>query len=139
MSMLRKIGRILLLVGGIFALLDIFVFLLCGIALCITPFILFQNQVVDLGDQTEMIINIAGIAVGVLFIFSAIFCLVEGILGIKGFKEHRKGLYIANIIFAVLAGFNLLPLVGSILGLIALKKEKKLAAPEEPAPEAAAE
>ena len=134
MSVLRKIGRILLLIGGIFGLLDAvgYFFMIIGGAVCA---VLAQTIAEALApqipsvpvEQLAMYFVAGGAAIAVLSLFLAVFSLVLGILGIKAFKVHEKKLYIENIVFSVLAGFALLPLVGAILGLIALAKEKKAA------------
>lgn len=139
MSKLRKIGRILLLVAGIFGLLDAVagLFLALGSfvfgALCAVPEV--SASFPEALQQFGLFIFIG---VGVVLLFWAVFSLVAGILGIKAFKRHEKKLYIANIVFAVLIGFELLQLAGAILGLIALAKEKK-EAPQEETPVAEAE
>ncbi len=132
MSKLRKIARILLLVGGILSLVGVMCgdFLL-GIAAIVVPMILKSTGVIT---EELAFLTFVGIGVGVILIFSAIFGLVAGVLGIQGFKKHEKGNYIANIVFDVLSGFQLIPLVGAVLGLVALKKEAKASA-ELPAEE----
>ncbi len=130
MSILRKIGRILLLVGGIFSLLAMGLCFLLAIAGFVFP--AFAEQ---LGLPQEVVM-IAGIAGGVVLLIAAVLCLVAGVVGIKGFKAHEKGNYIANIVFGVLT-YEWLLIAGAVLGLIALAKEKKAAAPEQPAEEPA--
>ena len=133
MSKLRKIGRILLLVGGILSLVDtMLVDFLLGVGCIVCAFVVTPMLVESTGLPDVAWIGIF-IGVGVVLIFEAIFALVAGVLGIKGFKEHAKGVYVGNIVFSVLTGFQLLLLAGAILGLIALKKEAK-AVPAEEAP-----
>ena len=136
MSKLRKVARILLLVGGIlclvFSMLGYFFF---GIAFIVTPLILTMPEVNVIPPEAATYAKIGGLALGVIFIFLAIFSLVAGILGIQGFKKHEKGNYIANIIFDVLSCIQIIPLVGAVLGLVALRKERKAALAAEPAPE----
>ena len=131
MSILRKIGRILLLVGGIFSLLAMGLCFLLAIASFVLP--AFGEQIA--GENAQFVM-IGGIAGGVVLLIAAVLCLVAGVVGIKGFKTHEKGNYVANIVFGVLTAEWLL-IAGAVLGLIALAKEKKAAAPEEPAPEEA--
>lgn len=130
MSKLRKIGRILLLVGGILSLVSVMCtdFLL-GLAAIIVPAVLNGMGILPAEYQTLAIVG--GVVLGVLLIFEAIFALVAGVLGIGGFKKHEKGNYVGNIVFGVLSGFQLLLIAGAILGLIALKKEAKAEAPAE--------
>ena len=142
MSVLRKIGRILLLIGGIFALLSavssFFMIVLGGVLAVAAPAI-YSNLPAEiqakLPEGGQSILVIIGVVIAVLSLFFAVFSLVCGILGIKGFKQHDKKLYIENIVFSVLA-LELLPLVGAILGLIALAKEKKAMPQPEEAPKA---
>ena len=131
MSIFRKIGRILLLVGGIFELLAMGFLFLLAIAGFVFP--AFAEQ---LGLPQEAVL-IGGIAGGILLLIEAVICLIAGVIGIKGFKAHTKGNYIANIVFGVLT-CEILLIAGAVLGLIALKKEKPAEEPaeEEPAEEA---
>lgn len=131
MSIFRKIGRILLLVGGIFELLAMGFCFLLAIAGFVFP--AFAEQ---LGLPQEAVL-IGGIAGGVFLLLVAVVELIAGVVGIKGFKAHTKGNYIANIVFGVLTA-QILLIAGAVLGLIALKKEKPAEAPaeEKPAEEA---
>ena len=131
MSIFRKIGRILLLVGGIFELLAMGFCFLLAIAGFVFP--AFAEQ---LGLPQEAVL-IGGIAGGVFLLLVAVVELIAGVVGIKGFKAHTKGNYIANIVFGVLTA-QILLIAGGVLGLIALKKEKPAEAPaeEQPAEEA---
>lgn len=129
MSIFRKIGRILLLVGGILELLGMaFYFLLMIGAFVVAG--LVGAEVIPLDPPMAGIAG--GIAGGVVFLFAAVISLIAGVVGIKGFKANTKGNYIANIVFGVLA-FDIFLLAGGVLGLIALKKEKPA---EEPVEEA---
>ena len=132
MSIFRKIGRILLLVGGIFELLAMGFLFLLAIAGFVFP--AFAEQ---LGLPQEAVL-IGGIAGGIFLLLYAVVCLVAGVIGIKGFKAHTKGNYIANIVFGVLV-WDILLIAGGVLGLLALRKEKKEQQPaeEQPAEEAA--
>ena len=131
MSIFRKIGRILLLVGGIFELLAMGFCFLLAIAGFVFP--AFAEQ---LGLPQEAVL-IGGIAGGIFLLLVAVVELIAGVVGIKGFKAHTKGNYIANIVFGVLTA-QILLIAGAVLGLIALKKEKPAEAPaeEKPAEEA---
>ena len=136
MSKLRKIARILLLIGGILSLVFVMtgaVFL--GVAAIVVPMILTSENVNVIPEQFAAIAKFGGIGLGLVLIFVAIFALVAGVLGIQGFKKHEKGNYIGNIVFDVLSGFQIIPLVGAVLGLIALKKDAKNA-PAQPKEEA---
>ena len=128
MSKLRKIGRILLLAGGILCLLSMAGAFLLAIGAIVVGAISAASPE-TFGDLVWL--APACIGGGVFFIFAAIFLLIAGVLGIKGFKNHEKGTYIGNIVFDVLAGFQWIPLAGAVLGLIALKKEAKEAPAEE--------
>ena len=129
MSKLRKICRILLLVGGIFSLVcTMCLDFLLGLAAIIVPVVM--NSMGMLPEGVGDFIVIGGVVLGILLIFEAIFALIAGVLGIKGFKEHAKNIYVGNIVFGVLTGLQWLLLAGAVLGLIALKKEAKAAAPE---------
>lgn len=140
MSKLRKVARILLLAGGILSLVCVMCgYFLLGIAAIVTPMVLESLKVFgEPAPDWVQFVKLGGIALGLLFIFGAIFGLIAGVLGIQGFKKHEKGNYIGNIVFDVLSGFQIIPLVGAILGLIALKKEAKNA-PVQPAEEPEAE
>lgn len=127
MSIFRKIGRILLLVGGIFELLAMGFCFLLAIAGFVFP--AFAEQ---LGLPQEAVL-IGGIAGGVFLLLVAVVELIAGVVGIKGFKAHTKGNYIANIVFGVLTA-QILLIAGAVLGLIALKKEKPAEAPAEEKP-----
>ncbi len=127
MSIFRKIGRILLLVGGIFELLAMGFCFLLAIAGFVFP--AFAEQ---LGLPQEAVL-IGGIAGGVFLLLVAVVELIAGVVGIKGFKAHTKGNYIANIVFGVLTA-QILLIAGAVLGLIALKKEKPAEAPVEEKP-----
>ena len=90
----------------------------------------FQPELIPALTEYAPIILGVGLGGGFVILLMSIFALVSGILGIKGFKEHDKKLYVENIVFSVLGGGSLLILAGAILGLIALAKEKKAAASE---------
>ena len=63
---------------------------------------------------------------GVWMLISAFFTLILSIVSMKAGngKDHKMGIYIAVIIFAVFT-LSILPLVGAIIALVALSKEKK--------------
>lgn len=64
--------------------------------------------------------------IGVWMFISSIFTLILSIVSMKAGngKDHKMGIYIAVIIFAVFT-LSILPLVGAIIALVALSKEKK--------------
>ena len=132
MSIFRKIGRILLLVGGILELLSMALCFLLAIGAFVFGGLVATNTIPDIGLEPQMGL-IIGIASGLVLLIAAVICLVAGVIGIKGFKAHTKGTYIANIVFGVLVGWSLFLIAGAVLGLIALKKETPA---EEPAAEA---
>ena len=77
---------------------------------------------------------------------SAIFPLISAILGfIGGRKKAGKAIFIVNIVFAVFLAYNfnsgfglvaaVLLLVGSFMGLSAVKEEKAALAEEQPVEE----
>ena len=130
MSIFRKIGRILLLVGGILELLNMALCFLLAIGAFVFGGLVATNTIPDIGLEPQMGL-IIGIASGLVLLIAAVICLVAGVIGIKGFKANTKGNYIANIVFGVLV-WSLFLIAGAVLGLIALKKEPA----EEPAAEA---
>ena len=60
-----------------------------------------------------------------------IFFVILAIISFVGANAKKKGILIANIVFGVLT-FNLLNIVGAILGIVGLSKEKKEEIKEEP-------
>ena len=166
---MKKASKILLLIGGIFGLLAAILALLSGVtAFGFMQFfglgytgvgifsLLLDLEVFDLGFKIFGAIepDIMYIVEGVLMIVLSfvvvavqivvfIVQLIAGIIGLKSRgKNEKKGLYIANFVFAGLiffifgSGFlgyiaEIVLVVGSILGLIAMKKAQQEEQPIE--------
>ena len=166
---MKKASKILLLIGGIFGLLAAILALLSGVTVFgfmqffglgytgVGIFsLLLDLEVFDLGFKIFGAIepDIMYIVEGVLMIVLSfavvavqvvvfIVQLIAGIIGLKSRgKNEKKGLYIANFVFAGLiffifgSGFlgyiaEIVLVVGSILGLIAMKKSQQEEQPIE--------
>ena len=143
---MKKASKILLIIAGVFNLLACIALAITGIVYAVIAFVggtlIFQDMGVEIQEffqemgASEVAMKwlvAAAFALIYLVVFGllAIIYLVGAIIAFKGSKPKKKGIFIANIVFAVLCE-NIFALVGGILGLIGFKPEEQQ---EEPLPE----
>ena len=123
---MRRASNILLLVGGIYAIVCAVTFFVMGIVFLTggsLPIIghyleeAFKQAGIDDPEKVRLLIQIASISCGVTFIFCAVLCIPSCIVSFAARKNPTKGLLIANIVIGYFCGttYNV---VGGILGLI---------------------
>ena len=137
---MRKVSKILFLVGGIMSFVFIGIFVLLGLGFIILGAIgheyivqMIQDGTItvtsDIPDATpEMLASIVVatfIATGVMLVLFAIPAIFSGIFAFKAKNEDMPStkLLILNIIFGAISGAEV-NMVGAILGLIANKRER---------------
>ena len=143
---MKKASKILLIIAGVFNLLACIALAITGIVYAVIAFVggtlIFQDMGVEIqeffqemgaSEEAMKWLVAAAFALIYLVVFGllAIIYLVGAIIAFKGSKPKKKGIFIANIVFAVLCE-NIFALVGGILGLIGFKPEEQQ---EEPLPE----
>ena len=143
---MKKASKILLIIAGVFNLLACIALAITGIVYAVIAFVggtlIFQDMGVEIqeffqemgaSEEAMKWLVAAAFALIYLVVFGllAIIYLIGAIIAFKGSKPKKKGICIANIVFAVICE-NIFALVGGILGLIGFKPEKPQ---EEPLPE----
>ena len=119
---MKKVSRILLLVGMIIGLVAAGILLLNGIAFIILSIPPVVEQVFDgyKGSDVEtakIAWTASFLTTGIVLLVIAVFELVTSLLAIKANKVQVKKMYIVSLVFGAL--FNELVLAGSIVGIIA--------------------
>ena len=137
---MRKISKIFLLVGGIYAIVCAFSFVICSI-------IFFAGMNPALADYLKELLARAGapdpdkivalilgysILLGVLMLISAIVCIPSAVVAFKAQKtdEPTKKILVVNIILGYLSG-SFYNMVGGIIGLIQNGREERRAKKEQ--------
>ena len=160
---MKKASSIVLLIAGILAIVGILLWFALSILFYATGGFLaaVYNGTIPAEEVPQQIWDIANAVIGdrsfatanealvflfgraSMFLLFAIFSIPAAILSFSARSKESKGLYICCIVFGVLSS-TFLPLVGGILGLIALgienknkEEAEKTEAPkaEEPKPE----
>ena len=129
---MRKVSRILLLVGGILAIVTAASLLVTAIILfasgspLLTQFLepILKEQGIDDPEKITLAIQAASIAMGVFFLLMAICGVPAAVVNFAARKNQSKGLLIACIILNYLSG-SYFGIAGGIVGLIANAREKK--------------
>ena len=123
---MRKISNILLLIGGIYAIVSAVALLVMGIvfltggSLPIIGHYLEQalhQAGIDDPDRVALAIQLASILSGVTFLLMALLCIPSCVVSFAARKNPTKGLLIANIVIGYFCGTTY-HVVGGILGLI---------------------
>lgn len=136
--MLRKISRVLYLVGAILSLVYSLTYFVGGIVFIVLGCLpqmkdalieaLQNGQMTTTftGSLTEQAaaIQLVYIIVGVIFVLSVAILIVNAVLGFIGRAKDAKAISIMNIVVGVLAGVNF-NVAGGILSLISKSLEKK--------------
>ena len=140
---MKKVSKILFLVGGIDSLVSSIALLVMGVL-----FIVFGSPAmtatlqewlqkgIEAGtastdassvEQAVMIMQVCFMSTGVMFVCMTGIAVAGGILSLKAFKEEqpRLPLLVANVVFGVM--INTITLVGAIFGLIVDGKEQRRA------------
>ena len=154
---MRKTSQILMRIGAAFAVVTVLSTLISAAIFGSMGFLAGAGMIVGgifagEGEASTVLLSM-GISYAVGFICaaiaiacSAIFPLISAILGfLGGRKKAGKAIFIVNIVFAILLAYNFssgfglvataLLLVGSFMGLSAVKEEKAALAEEQPVEE----
>ena len=131
---MRKVSRILLLVGGILAIVTAVSLLITAIVLFVggspllTQFLepLLKEQGIDDPEKITLAIQVATVTMGVFFLLMALCGVPAAIVNFVGSKKQSKGLLIACIVLNYFSG-SYFGIAGGIVGLIANAREKKQA------------
>ncbi|MBQ6731300.1 MAG: hypothetical protein IJR08_05275 [Bacilli bacterium] len=129
---MRKVSRILLLVGGILAIVTAASLLVTAIILfasgspLLTQFLepIFKEQGIEDPEKITLAIQIASITMGVFFLIMALCGVPATIVNFAARKNQNKGLLIACIILNYLSG-SYFGIAGGITGLIANAREER--------------
>ena len=154
---MRKASQILMRIGAAFAVVTVISSLIAAAILGTVGFLaaggMIAGGLLSGSDEAASVLVSMGISYGIGFICaavaifcSAIFPLISAILGfIGGRKKAGKAIFIVNIVFAVFLAYNfnsgfglvaaVLLLIGSFMGLSAVKEEKAALAEEQPVEE----
>ncbi len=132
---MKSASRILLLISGILSIVAAVLYLIFGILmLAMTGESgkaamqeAINNGTVTVASgltQEEAIAALQGmaLAVGVVFMFLVVFCIINSVLSFKARNHQTKGLLILNIVFGALSGV-LLNILGGIFGLVSRSNE----------------
>ena len=132
---MKSASRILLLISGILSIVAAVLYLIFGILmLAMTGESgkaamqeAINNGTVTVASgltQEEAIAALQGmaLAVGVVFMFLVVFCIINSVLSFKARNHQTKGLLILNIVFGALSGV-LLNILGGIFGLVGRSNE----------------
>ena len=127
---MKKAANILYLVGAIFAFISTATLLITGVILLVWSGPNFTAQIIDginngtihtsfVGTVEQIAAQIQALFVllGTPFLVIGVFSIVSGFLALRGRNTNGKGIFIANIVFAVLSGNDAI-LVASIFALI---------------------
>lgn len=123
---MKVVGKIFSIIGGILGILSGICFLIYGIALMLLAIPEVKDIFTQAMDQVSgmmpayvvqyMDYLIAGAMVsGIVLIVLSIFAFIAGGLSLKC---HNKKNYVPTIVLNVLAGFQVLAILGAIFGLI---------------------
>ena len=131
---MRRASDILLKISHILGIVCGIILLICFVPAMCTAFIPevreaivenFQNNGVDFGDDPEVLATFAQIMIicySLTFVFIGVMAIVDAVVAKKTMENPTKGGYIACIILGAFSTNT--SIVGGILGLIALNKER---------------
>ena len=129
---MRKVSQILLLVGGILAIV-------CAVSLFTTAIVLFaggspllkqvlepilKEQGINEPEKITLAIQAASITMGVFFLLMALCGIPAAVVSFAARKNQSKGLLIACIVLNYFSG-SYFGIAGGIVGLIANSRENK--------------
>ena len=133
---MRKASQILFLVGGIMSLacalgylISAIVFIVLGSPALTQPLLDLYNEgkiTTDISGTPEEIIHILQIifmVFGICMIFPVVFSIVSAVVAFKARKVQSRGLFIVNIVFAIMGGV-IVNAVGGVLALIDSGKKR---------------
>lgn len=152
---MKKASKIILTIAGVFNLLALIAAVIVPLVYCIMA--LVSSATIDpaLYANIQAAIEESGMEISpdvVVWVVVGIYCLIVlsigtvafvyylvcTIISFKGAKAKKKGVLIANIVFYCFTWYNILMLVGAILGIIGLgqeaRREQELTAEPEPVP-----
>ena len=132
---MRKVSNILLLVGGISAILCVVSFIVTAIMFFVaggSPIIanilepILKEQGIDDPDKITFAVQVCSLSMGFFFLIMGICGIPAAIVSFVAQKNPSKGLLIANIILGYFAG-SYFSLAGGVVGLIANSREESKA------------
>ena len=136
---MKKASRIVLIVGGATALFVALSYLIVGIVFSSLSSPSNQDQFVQAINDGRLTVSIEGTpeekatfartVLGVLAVVFYVFTAIEVITGVFALATNNtnsKALLIVNIILGAIS-FTIVPIVGAILGLVALNRQNNQA------------
>ena len=136
---MRKASQILLLIGAIISIVVTVIFLVLAGFFMISGTSAEAKQIIAEGIRNGSItVNVPGavteaekveavqatyVVLGVMFIFFALFGIVNTVLAFISRSKKSTGLFVCNIVFGFLSGTEV-TLLGGIFGLVANSNEK---------------
>ena len=130
---MKKASNVLLLIGAILSFVGILFYIIFGSVMFglaspantqliidgINNGTIVVNGVSGTPEQIAAYLQQVASGLGVFFLITGLFSIVPGILALIARKKETTGLYVATLVLSVLAGFNIITLLGSIFGLVA--------------------
>ena len=131
---MRKVSRILLLVGGILAIVTAVSLFITAIVLFVggSPVLnqilepIFKEQGIEDPEKLTLAIQAASITMGVFFLLMALCGVPAAVISFVARKKQSKGFLIACIVLISFSG-GYFGIAGGIVGLIANSRENKQA------------
>lgn len=120
---MKRVKRILFLVGGILSIVMAASFFIVGLVFVVLgPTI--GAYIAETDQQAADIFLGVYLSIGLVFVFVSVFGLINAILSFKAMNSNSKSLMVANIIFGILSDV-IVNVVGGIIGFILIDREKE--------------
>ena len=120
---MKRVKRILVLVGGILSIVMAASFFIVGLVFVVLgPTI--GAYMAETDQQAADIFLGVYLSIGLVFVFVSVFGLINAILSFKAMNSNSKSLMVANIIFGILSDV-IVNVVGGIIGFILIDREKE--------------
>lgn len=132
---MKKIGKILLMIGGIYSIVTMVLVLALGIFLTVLSSPSWTQTIIDYinegnisaigeytAEESTQIYQMVFLVLGVIYLIEVGFDIANCVLSFRGQAKQTKALMIVNIVFGFLTGV-LFNAAGGIVSLIALSKE----------------
>lgn len=120
---MKRVKRILFLVGGILSIVMAASFFIVGLVFVVLgPTI--GAYMAETDQQAADIFLGVYLSIGLVFVFVSVFAIINAILSFKAMNSNSKSLMVANIIFGILSDV-IVNVVGGIIGFILIDREKE--------------
>ncbi len=128
---MKKASSVLLLIGAILSFVGILFYIIFGSVMFGLASPANTQMIIDgINNGSITVSGVSGTpeqiaaylqqvasGLGVFFLITGLFSIVPGILALIARKKQTTGLYVATLVLSILAGFNIITLLGSIFGL----------------------